>query len=144
MWWFCAFLMSLVGDPDFSHYTLDCDDDDSEVVKSLVNEFDYVGNKLSTDVRVPGRIGNKKFYKFWKEELKASSFILSTISEGYRFLLVSIPPPGLHKNNKSMLKERDFALTELLRLEQLGCISRVVARPYLCLPLSVVFSKKLR
>ena len=33
---------------------------------------------------------------------------------------------------------------ELLRLEQLGCISRVKERPYIVLPLSVVFSRKLR
>ena len=43
-----------------------------------------------------------------------------------------------------MLKESDFAYSELLRLESLGCIERVSEQPYLCLPLSVVFSKKLR
>ena len=33
---------------------------------------------------------------------------------------------------------------ELLRLEALGCVARVEQRPYIVLPLSVVFSKKLR
>ena len=33
---------------------------------------------------------------------------------------------------------------ELIRLEQLGCIERVPERPFIVLPLSVVFSKKLR
>ena len=35
-------------------------------------------------------------------------------------------------------------MSELLRLESLGCITRSRVQPYLCLPLSVVFSKKLR
>ena len=33
---------------------------------------------------------------------------------------------------------------ELLRLEALGCIQRVVDQPKIVLPMSVVFSKKLR
>ena len=33
---------------------------------------------------------------------------------------------------------------EVLRLEALGCIKRVQYQPYIVLPLSVVFSKKLR
>ena len=43
-----------------------------------------------------------------------------------------------------MLDNSEFDLAELLRLERLGCISRVEEQPILCLPLSVVFSKKLR
>ena len=76
--------------------------------------------------------------------MKASPFILTTISEGYRLPFKSIPPSAMCKNNQSMLKEKEFALAELLRLEKLGCISRVESAPYLCLPLSVVFFKKLR
>ena len=34
--------------------------------------------------------------------------------------------------------------TELLRLEALGCIVRVKEQPYVVLPLSVVYSRKLR
>ena len=44
----------------------------------------------------------------------------------------------------SDLKEREFMRVELLRLEALGCITRVVEQPFVVLPLSVVFSRKLR
>ena len=135
-----------VIDPELQCAAVDLGVEEEEVglIDVLVNNGNYEGRKLVTDVRVPGRIGNPKFFPFWRDELKASPFILSTISEGYKLPFESIPPPGIYQNNKSMLRESDFAFTELLRLEQLGCISRVESAPYLCLPLSVVFSKKLR
>ena len=43
-----------------------------------------------------------------------------------------------------MLDNSEFDLAELLRLERLGCISRIEEQPFLCLHLSLVFSKKLR
>ena len=55
--------------------------------------------------------------------------------------MLDLPPGGFHK---SMLDNSEFDLAELLRLERLGCISRVEEQPILCLPLLVVFSKKLR
>ena len=42
------------------------------------------------------------------------------------------------------MQNREFGYNELLRLEALGCISRVDVKPYIVLPMSVVFSKKLR
>ena len=44
----------------------------------------------TTDIRVSGRIGNPEFFPFWRDELKASDFVLSTISEGYKFPFSSI------------------------------------------------------
>ena len=66
------------------------------------------------------------------------------MQEGYKFPFESIPPESYCRNNKSFLNNRDFGYAELLRLEALGCITRVTSKPYLVLPLSVVFSKKLR
>ena len=70
-------------------------------------------------------LGLEEFFPFWRDKLKASPFVLSTISEGYKFPFISIPPSSYCANNKSMLNQRDFAYQELLRLEELGCISRV-------------------
>ena len=44
-----------------------------------------MGKQLSTDIRVPGRIGNEAFFPFWRDVLKAPQFVLDTISEGYKF-----------------------------------------------------------
>ena len=120
------------------------EEEDPDLFGVLVNNASYAGRKLTTDRRVPGRIGNKQFFPFWRDILQAPPFVLTTLAEGYKFPFSSYPPPSFCKNNNSMLTQKDFALTELLRLEQLGCISRVDKQPYICLPLSVVFSKKLR
>ena len=134
------------GESEVSGHELDFDFDelDEPLVKSLKNESSYLGKTLSTNVKVPGNIGNPKYYDFWKTELKAPEFVLKTISEGYRLPFASVPPPSFTRNNRSALRERDFMKAELYRLEQLGCISRVESRPYVVLPLSVVFSRKLR
>ena len=126
---------------DLREHVFDVED---SVAKMLVNNADYVGKKLTTDVRVPGRIGRPEFYDFWKNDLKASDFVLDTIKNGYKIPFKSIPPTNFCENNKSFLRQRDFGYQELLRLESLGCIRRVKEQPYLCLPLSVVFSNKWR
>ena len=129
---------------DYRHCIFDLPEEEKDISKFLINDSQHVGAKLVTDTRVPGRLSNPEFYDFWKNELQASEFVLDTIRNGYKFPFVSEPPPGICRNNKSMLKNKEFAYKELLRLESLGCISRVEEQPYLCLPLSVVYSKKLR
>ena len=129
-------------DPDLP--IIEGDEEDLDLIKSLANEMSYAGKKLTTDKRVPGRINNSDFFSFWENELKASPFVLNTLKDGYRFPFHEIPPSGIACNNRSALKERDFVKAELPRLEALGCIEKVTKRPYLVLPLSVVFSKKLR
>ena len=131
-------------DFDCRQFVFDLPEEEAGVAEILVNNARYAGKQLATDRRVPGRIGKPEYFPFWRDTLKASDFILKTISEGYTFPFKSIPPSDFCKNNQSMLKNRDFALQELLRLESLGCIERVNEKPYLCLPLSVVFSKKYR
>ena len=58
----------------------------------------YAGRRLMTEVRVPGHISNPKFFPFWRDDLKASPFILSAISESYRLPFKSNPPSGMCKN----------------------------------------------
>ena len=120
------------------------DESELEVAKMLVNNSSYAGRKLSTDVRVPGRISDPKYYDFWENTLKANKFCLGIVKYGYKFPLISIPPKSYCRNNASFFKHRSFAYEELLRLEKLGCISSVKERPEVILPLSVVFSKKYR
>ena len=131
-------------DADLREHVFDLPLEETELAKTLVNNADYAGKKLSTDVRVPGRIGRPEYFEFWRDELKASDFVLNVIKEGYKFPFVSAPPASFCKNNKSFYDHKEFAYHELLRLESLGCIERVTEQPYITLPLSVVFSKKLR
>ena len=91
-----------------------------------------------TDSRVPGRVlGHHVYY----EKVGAEPYIVQTVKEGYRCGIVFLeyeelysfgrlefevePPPSCTRNNKSALSQPEFVKTELLRLEQLGCIRRV-------------------
>ena len=77
-------------DTDFRDHTFGLPMEESGLAKSLVNESIYAGRRLSTDIRVPGRIGDPKYFDFWKNELKASDFILDTIQGGYKFPFASV------------------------------------------------------
>ena len=62
-----------------------CNPEDSEIVQEmLVNDGDYFGRKLSTNVSVPGNPHKVQFREFWISEIKPSSFILDTIEYGYK------------------------------------------------------------
>ena len=82
----------MAKDPDFRGYTFNLPLEEQSLADSLINQAEYVGCKLSTDVRVPGRIGDSKYFLFWKDELKASDFVLDTISSGCKFPFQSLPP----------------------------------------------------
>ena len=120
------------------------DSDEKGLANIMSNESSYVGKKLTTDVRVPGNICKPEFYNYWKKTLLAPEFVLETLRDGYKFPLSQTPPPSFEPNNRSALNERKFMIAELMRLEKLEVISKVIERPHLVLPLSVVFSKKLR
>ena len=141
---YLCFRQIMFDDVDLRHHVFELPPEEEEVAKLLANNSVYVGKKLTTDARVPGRIGKPEYFSFWRDELKASDFILNTIRYGYKFPFDSVPPESMCKNNKSFMQNREFGYNELLRLEALGCISRVDVKPYIVLPMSVVFSKKLR
>ena len=82
--------------------------------------------KLKTDVKVPGRIlGRHEVYT----RVGASQYIVVTVRNGYKLVFDSLPLPSFTNNNKSSILNRAFMLEELLRLEALGCISRVQVQP---------------
>ena len=132
------------ADLDCRFHEFEVDSDEHYVAKSLVNESQYVGKRLSTDERVPGHIGDPKYYSFWRDVLQAPEYVLSIIREGYKIPFSEIPPSSICQNNRSFLNNSEFGIAELERLNALGCISKVSEKPYIVLPLTVVYSKKLR
>ena len=121
-------------------------EEDLLLLKSLENQAVYSGKRLTTDVRVPGRLNrDPAFADFYKDVLKADPETVHLIKEGYYFPFREIPPQRSQTpNNKSAREKKDFAWEELNRLERLGCVQKVDGPLYLELPLSVVFSNKWR
>ena len=122
-----------VSQLDFS----DVQFDDFEFVSNLQSETPAVllGD---TNVKVPGRIKGKTEAYI---KAKASQYVLDTVSLGYKLIFINdeIPPSSFLPNNKSALSQKTFLFSELLRLEQLGCIKKVSSRPHVVNPCSIVF-----
>ena len=89
--------------PDFQF-----DEEDVNLAQSLYNESRYLGKRLSTDRRVPGRIGKAEFYSFWRDTLEAPDFVLRTLQEGYRFPFREKPPGSMAWNNRCFVSLRLF------------------------------------
>ena len=94
-------------------------------VDILDNEFElfdpvYVAPKQpSSGVR--GRL--KENIVFW-EQIKASSWVLRVIREGYALPFVEIPEKRTHENHRSAVKCEDFVKSEITKLLQCGCIKK--------------------
>ena len=124
---------------------IDCLPDETYLLKSLVNESDYVGRRLTTDTRVPSNIHKPMYRDFWLETLKPSEYVKNIIQFGYKLPFTSEPPKSFSQNNLSARQDEEFVRAEILRLENLDCIERVDSSlVHIVLPLSSVFSKKKR
>ena len=133
-------------DPQLGPGEIHFHESDRELVKSIENEALYVGRRLVTDTRVPGNINKPEYREFWTTKLKpySTELLIETIARGYSLPFREVPPSSFEGNNKSAREDSQFVRAEVLRLESLGCISRVKEKPHLVLPLSSVFSKKKR
>ena len=74
-------------------YLVEVTAEDSQVVEQiLVNESDYVGRKLSTNLEVPGNPHKSEYRVFWEREIKPNQFVMKTIREGYELPFRETPP----------------------------------------------------
>ena len=120
---------------------MDAKGEELHVPLGLANSAQYAGKTLITDSRVPGRLlGKQAVY----EEIGAEPYVVEVISSGYKLEFDVEPPPSFTQNNKSAREDPEFVRAELGRLEELGCIERVQEQPFIVLPLSKVFSGKMR
>ena len=113
--------------------------------EALLQDWDRPFLELA-DGDVPGRINDPKFFSFWRDVLEAPADVLEIIQHGYSVPFIDgiLPPPAFAANNQSALRNSEFLLKELFRLEGIGCIERIPYQPRIVLPCSVVFSNKWR
>jgi hypothetical protein len=90
---------------------------------------------------VVGRL--KASLPFWRDNLKASQFVLDIIHDGYTIPFVVEPPPYNAPNNMSALSHPDFVIEAIEKLLALGVVQETSAPSYCCNPLSVATNKKL-
>ena len=92
----------------------------------------------ASPILVKGRL--KLHIQFWKGELGAPAWVLSTIKEGYVLPLKSEPTPNSRQNQASAMLNQEFVQQCVADLLMGGCIKEVSDVPYICSPLSVVES----
>ena len=84
----------------------------------------------------------KSCLDFWKNTLEAPQSVLSIISNGYVLPFKNEPPTNVFSNHGSC-KRYDYFIDESVReLLANNCIQKVVDRPHVCNPLSVVCNRK--
>ena len=128
------------------HFVVNAAKGEEHVANGIVeNNAEYVGKKLKTDSRVPGRLRADDHADFYRDVLGADEETVAIIRHGYNIPFDSPPPvTGLVENNKSCASNPDFVWAEMVRYTQLGCVQEVDGPSTVMLPLSLVFSNKTR
>lgn len=117
-----------------------------EVIAKCDLEFetarDYEISSGEKTVSVVGRL--KHHYSYWETQLKASSFVLNVIKNGYFIPFTSHPTKFYAKNNSSSLRHDMFVKESIQKLLTNKCILEVNEQPFCCNPLTVAEKSKLR
>lgn len=74
---------------------------------------------------------------FWRETVKASSFILDVLENGYKLIFLESPAPFFFENRSSAIRHKKFVEEAIFDLIQRGCIREVDVYPEFCNPLHV-------
>ena len=107
----------------------------------LINGFESevgwgIGLQSHPFPKVKGRL--KQHFGFWVEHLKASSVVLTIISEGYKLPLIQEPPKFRRANDESTFENVQFVTDAVAELLDAHCIDKTHALPHICSPLLVV------
>ena len=114
---------------------------EDEVEYKLLHSFEYSEKYelKSGSKSVKGRL--KLHSKFWENTIRANSFILDVIKEGYKIPFMAQPTPVLLKNNASAIKHRAFVTTAINELLESGCVVEQSKRHFCVNPPSVSVNK---
>ena len=105
-------------------------------------EFEQ-STRLHSEPIPPGVQGKlKSCLPYWKNELKATNFVIDTIEHGYKIPFSHVPPQFYARNNKSSLNHSEFVESAIADLLVKRCAIEVASRPHCCNPLTVSEGKK--
>jgi len=89
-------------------------------------------------VFTPGKIHDEKFFKYWKEELRASPWVLSTIQNGYKLPFLKLPERYEERNNASARAEPSVVQELVEEMITLKVVKVVDKKPNCVSPLGLV------
>lgn len=85
----------------------------------------------------PGGIHAPQVRDFWKNTLKANSWVMDLIDYGYTLPLIEKPTSSFLKNNLSARKNMGFVREEIMKLEASGVVVFTSTKPTIVSPLTV-------
>ena len=98
--------------------------------------FEFADSNFSTLLHYPVKGRLKASIEFWRF-ISAPKFILDIISDGYKILFITTPPPVHLKNNGSALEHSEFVNNATLELPQDNCIKELTTPPEIINSLTV-------
>ena len=90
----------------------------------------------SDSVEVQGRL--RKSSSFWRDTLRASDYVFSIVTSGYKLPFVQWPEPVFLENYNMSESERLFVTEAIQELVDNNCAAEVCTPPLVCSPLQVV------
>ncbi len=114
------------------------DDIEDEILPTTeYQEYFHPGAKVDSDFR-PGGIHGPQQVQYWEEVLKAPSWVMNVLQEGYALQFEDRPFQTYEEdNNASARHEMDFVREEVCKWEKLGIVSFVTDKPEVVSPLTV-------
>ena len=111
-----------------------------ELVLNEAEEAALSADSFQTrDGFLPGSIHLPDKVEFWRNELKASDWVMDTLRQGYMLPLESPPPTKYEEdNNKSARTNMEFVRETVQKWERQGVVKFVKQKPQIVSPLSVV------
>ena len=109
----------------------------SDLYFDNVEQFEFEQYQGVSSVK--GRLA--AHYDFWESQLKANSYVLDVIKNGYRLPMAEMPPRKFLRNNKSALNHVPFVTDAIDALVLSGSVEQVTDIPYIVNPLTVAQNK---
>ncbi|VDI76235.1 Hypothetical predicted protein [Mytilus galloprovincialis] len=102
---------------------------------------DQLSRHLNTPSKLISPVGklSSSIHK-WKQA-GATDYILQVIEKGYGIPFKELPENVFLPNNKSSRDNADFVASEISKLLEKGCISKVDNKPFVINPLTVAFNR---
>ena len=85
----------------------------------------------------PGSIHESRWREFWRDELKAGTWVMDVLENGYVIPFEKIPPPYEEDNNATAKRQMGFVRQAIEELREQGVVEFVTTKPTCVSPLTV-------
>jgi len=111
-------------------------EDESKQSEKIMRETEV--GKPKNNRFEPGSIHNSEVFSFWKEDLKASPWVLELLQKGYKLPFISLPGHYEERNNASARAEPAVVSKLVKEMIDLKIVKLLDEKPHCVSPLGLV------